>query len=440
MDVTVFYACQSDRPEKLNHYLIRDAAREACNRITADSNNDWSVNLDSDTQGTPGMCDIPNTILQKIWKCDIFLADLTLVGKTESEQPKLLPNTNAVFELGYAAKHLGFKALIGVVNEAFGKVEGQVFDIKRRACLKYSAGASDPKLDLRRIADKLSKELEKIIRGTIEAVVIPKRRKAAANAIDALGEERLARARAGQQEHITALCKSLEKEFAGMVKEYLASNHGTGKSDQRAPAYYECIIWPSFPLDKPVMDTLTACRSTVNQCQIGPSSSPLPDINHSRPSTGQDWVGGRMNNYGLECWRLSQQAVFAMILSARQVVRPPRAQPSISLEDILFRLTQMFRFAAKLAEKTTADGKVEVAVSLRDIGNRPLLIEGVFETFKDPTSENQLSYSRHCLQEELKDPDQLAVKAAYWFCERLNWQSVTATFLAKVQGRFLHQL
>ena len=70
------------------------------------------------------MCDIPNTILKKIRRADMFLGDLTIVGKTENDPPKLLPNTNVVIELGYAARHFTFDALIGSMNEAFGHVEG----------------------------------------------------------------------------------------------------------------------------------------------------------------------------------------------------------------------------------------------------------------------------------------------------------------------------
>ena len=107
MDITVFYAWQSDRPGKVNHYLIRDAARDACERITEDKSNDWTLDLDSDTKGVAGMCDIPNVILKKIKKCDIFLGDLTIVGATPGEHPKQLPNPNVVIELGYAAsRHL----------------------------------------------------------------------------------------------------------------------------------------------------------------------------------------------------------------------------------------------------------------------------------------------------------------------------------------------
>jgi hypothetical protein len=129
------------------------------------------------------MCDIPNTILKKIKKCDIFLGDLTIVGASQ-RKGKQFPNTNVVMELGYAARHLGFNALVGVMNEAFGAVQGQIFDIKRRKCLKYSVGPGAPKSD-RDIARKnLSKQLEAVIRTTIETVVLPRRARVEVNKND----------------------------------------------------------------------------------------------------------------------------------------------------------------------------------------------------------------------------------------------------------------
>jgi hypothetical protein len=177
MDVTVFYAWQSDRPDKVNRFLIRDAAEDACERISKDDANDWNVNLDSDTKGVAGMCDIPNTILMKIRSCDIFLGDLTIVGKTEKSPPKLLPNTNVVLELGYAARHLTFDALVGVMNEAFGDVEGQVFDIKRRDCLTYELSDEATKNQRDKAKKSLSKQLEEVFRATIETVVLPRQAK-----------------------------------------------------------------------------------------------------------------------------------------------------------------------------------------------------------------------------------------------------------------------
>jgi hypothetical protein len=444
MDITVFYAWQSDRPEKLNHYLIRDAAREACARITADPLNDWRVTLDSDTQGTPGMCDIPNTILEKIRNCDIFLADLTLVGRTDSDPRKVLPNANVVFELGYAARRLGFKSMIGVMNEAFGKIEGQVFDIKRRSYLKYTAANTSSKPELKAVTDKLSKDLEKIIRGTIESVVLPKRDRASAGA-DALdaqrAEEHLARALADQDGYVAATVQALRKEFAGLTEQYLAARQDELHPDRRKPAYWGCVVQPSVPPGGLVIPSIGACRTVLSQCQIGPAPSPLPDVSHSKEGTGQDWLGGRMYNYGLECWRLSQRAVFAMLLSAQDGDGAPTEQPSISVEDMLLRLTQTFRFASRLAAATSLAGGVDVKVRLADIGSRPLLLDrGGFGRYTFFTSEPELSNSWPCSPEELKNPDQLAVNAAFWFCERFNWQHVSEDSLTNLQQRVLREM
>jgi hypothetical protein len=188
MDATVFYAWQADRSAKSNRYLIRDAANSACERITGDNSTPWSLTLDSDTQGVAGMCDIPNTILEKIRQCDIFLADLSFVGSTESPSgdAKQLPNPNVVFELGYAAKCHGFDTLVGVVNEAFGEVTGQVFDIKRRASLTYCV-SEDASTHIRnRERDELSRKLEAVFRTTLDTITAARRKESAQEADDVL--------------------------------------------------------------------------------------------------------------------------------------------------------------------------------------------------------------------------------------------------------------
>lgn len=178
MEATVFYAWQSHTPAKANRHLIREAAEAACERISSDESNEWQIAIDSDTRGVAGMCDIPNTILEKIRECDIFLADLTFVGESTSRSngPQKMPNSNVVFELGYAAKCHGFSALVGIVNEAYGKSEEQVFDIKRRACIAYDVAQDAPRKELAKKRDALSRQLEEVIRLTLNEV-IAKRRK-----------------------------------------------------------------------------------------------------------------------------------------------------------------------------------------------------------------------------------------------------------------------
>ena len=148
-----------------------------------------------------------------------------------------------------------------------------------------------------------------------------------------------------------------------------------------------------------------------------------------------------MNNYGLECWRLSQRAVFAMLLSCQEGAVPPSEQRSISVDDMLLRLTQTFRFAARLAETTSLNAGIDVSVSLADIGNRPLLLEkGAVGRYRFSTSEPELSNSWHCSPEDLKNPDLLAVNAAFWFCERFNWQHVSEESLTNIQKSLVRDM
>ncbi len=175
MNATVFYAWQSDRPRKITRDLIGSAAEAACKRISEDTSNPWNLALDSDTQGVAGMCDIPNTILEKIKTCAMLLADLTFVGRTDDPQDgQQIPNPNVLFELGFAANCLGFDPLIGVMNEAYGKKDGQVFDIKRRASVSYSLGEDAASSTITKEQERLSRRLEEVFRTTLEKVVAPR--------------------------------------------------------------------------------------------------------------------------------------------------------------------------------------------------------------------------------------------------------------------------
>ena len=99
----VFYAWQSDRPERFNRYLIRFALNLAAKNISADPTVGIRVRIDADTEGVHGHCPVTETILKKIAVCDAFVPDLTFVASTEAG--KLIPNPNVMLEYGYALEN-----------------------------------------------------------------------------------------------------------------------------------------------------------------------------------------------------------------------------------------------------------------------------------------------------------------------------------------------
>ena len=135
MDFTVFYAWQSDRSANTNRFLIRDAAKEAIKKVYKDSEVEESPRLDHDTKDAPGLAEVASTIFRKIEGCGLFLADLTFVGSSEEregKESKLLPNSNVVLELGYAARSVGWERVIAVMNTAYGPPSQMIFDVLHR--------------------------------------------------------------------------------------------------------------------------------------------------------------------------------------------------------------------------------------------------------------------------------------------------------------------
>ena len=117
-ELKIFYAWQSDIDNKLNRYFIRDAIESAIESINSTIEIEDSprpvLSLDHDTKGVPGMPEIARTIIEKIEASDIFLADLTFIAQTTTENcsTKFISNPNVVFELGYAFHVLGAERII----------------------------------------------------------------------------------------------------------------------------------------------------------------------------------------------------------------------------------------------------------------------------------------------------------------------------------------
>ena len=127
MSHTVFFAWQLDAPSEHNKKFIWDAILLATSDAAIGATPESSPRPESDTQGVPGSPNIVSTIFSRIRECAIFIADLTLVAKTESG--KKSPNPNVAIELGYAARSIGWDRTILVMNNAFGSASELPFDI-----------------------------------------------------------------------------------------------------------------------------------------------------------------------------------------------------------------------------------------------------------------------------------------------------------------------
>src|SRR5690349_21804015 len=111
---SIFYSWEDDHDGKLNRYFIQDCVERSVKLLNREDELDELV-VDRDTKNVAGMPDIGRTVLEKIEKAAVVIADLTIINASHLRRPKERPvsNPNVLFELGYAFGKLGEGRLVG---------------------------------------------------------------------------------------------------------------------------------------------------------------------------------------------------------------------------------------------------------------------------------------------------------------------------------------
>ena len=159
MVLRVFYAWQSDSPNRTNRALIREALDRAAKLVSAEIEDAPRWTIDQDTQDIPGSPDIARTILNKIDSADAFVADLTLAFESHNRKA---PNPNVLLEYGYALRSLGEERIIGIINEISGPREQLPFDLRGRRFESYELDEESG--DRSAVREELARHLAKYLR------------------------------------------------------------------------------------------------------------------------------------------------------------------------------------------------------------------------------------------------------------------------------------
>lgn len=161
----IFYSWQSDLSRKHYQYFIRDALRNAVEKLSNNPDESIELRLDSDTAGQIGSPNIIDTIFSKIDKSDIFIADVSIINP--NHEGRKTPNPNVLLELGYASRKLGWDRIICVFNESSGKLPDDLpFDLRPRRITPYIH--SENKNENSTKQQELQKILESAIRGILD--------------------------------------------------------------------------------------------------------------------------------------------------------------------------------------------------------------------------------------------------------------------------------
>jgi hypothetical protein len=170
MSVKIFYSWQSDQPQ--NRAFVRSAIGAAIKELRQDLSLEEAqrdIVADQDTQGVPGSPGIAEAILTKIRAADVFVADLTFISKTSSDDTtRHTPNPNVMLEYGYALHALGDGKIIGIFNEAHGSPKELPFDLAhRRWPIRFNLASTTANNN----ADQQKKNLKDTLKLAIKAII-----------------------------------------------------------------------------------------------------------------------------------------------------------------------------------------------------------------------------------------------------------------------------
>lgn len=165
---TLFFSWQNDRKETKS--VIFAALNKAKKKFAEEG---IELVLDQDTRNRTGKRNIDAEVLQKIRDCDIFLADLTPVitycpPEEKHDLPKHMPNSNVMYEYGYALHAKGENRMIVLVSlnkEDDEHIEYMPFDINHDTITLFTDEAS-----LRDLHQWISKIMEDVDKERVEQV------------------------------------------------------------------------------------------------------------------------------------------------------------------------------------------------------------------------------------------------------------------------------
>lgn len=153
----VFFSWQSDLSSSQTRRFIEECIEEAQNNMPD------TIDLipDEATREKFGSPDIMDSICEKIDECDLFIADVSIVGRyistkeKDEEEPeeKLFPNPNVLLELGYASGTISWDRCICLANTKYGEIADFPFDLNHRRITAFSYTEGGRKKEINHIAE-----------------------------------------------------------------------------------------------------------------------------------------------------------------------------------------------------------------------------------------------------------------------------------------------
>lgn len=153
----IFFSWQADLPSNQTKRFLEDSINIAKDSLSETI----EIIPDEATRERFGAPDVMDSIFDKIDECDLFIADVSIVGnyippkfaEKENAKFKFFPNPNVLLELGYAAASKTWNRCICFANTEYGDISDLPFDLNHRRITAFSYSEGGRRAELLRIAE-----------------------------------------------------------------------------------------------------------------------------------------------------------------------------------------------------------------------------------------------------------------------------------------------
>jgi len=221
----------------------------------------------------------------------------------------------------------------------------------------------------------------------------------------------------------------------------------------KSRGYWKVFIRP-LDFQKERIKSLNDCANIVDKSTIRLRGWPYPYFKSHKIVFGIDWIQCQVywQNY-IEFWRMYQSGQFAHWFACKEDWLRKSNLVSESLKQLepgsvmsvlnsVFSFTEIYEFAARLAEKGIFDEALSLNVELHGMQNRKLIR---FESWRPMFEDHRcaietLPYQKIISVDEiLGGASDLALDHVLWVFERFNWRRITKEILKEDQKEFLHK-
>ncbi|MDD4004173.1 MAG: hypothetical protein PHW69_03090 [Elusimicrobiaceae bacterium] len=210
--------------------------------------------------------------------------------------------------------------------------------------------------------------------------------------------------------------------------------------------------------------TLAECKNIIENTSVKLRGWHYPYVSSKLPERGHglDWVASWTSDSGhLEYWRFYQSGQFLHLFSLRETMDQrwqsalkarmlkncgpdqlrnlEAARGFISIENFIYRMTEIFEFAARLATQEIYKGSLYVEVELKGIGGFVLSSDSrdVWNRYYS-AAENELGQNwKIACRDIISNSPHYALKACAWFFERFGWLPPAPEIIKREQEIFL---